>query len=82
MYFKYFQKDNNDTTSIPLNSEETESFSANMCVSEISKQLIKSSSDVEKIEPSAPDPDPTFVTVIEVNGLKQANSSPVKTPPK
>ncbi|XP_018577820.1 active breakpoint cluster region-related protein [Anoplophora glabripennis] len=75
-------RDSNDTTSIPLNSEETESFSANMCVSEISKQLMKSSCDAEKIEPSAPDPDPTFVTVIEVNGLKQGNSPTVKTPPK
>lgn len=54
-----------------------------MCVNEISKQMITSSEVSEKFEPTAPpDPDPgTFVTVIEVNGLKQ-NTSPVKIPPK
>lgn len=66
--------------------EETEAFSANRCVNELSKhKTVGSPSDVsEKYEPTAPlDPDPgTFVTVIEVNGLKQSNTTPVKIPPK
>ncbi|XP_056633946.1 active breakpoint cluster region-related protein [Diorhabda sublineata] len=67
---------------ISLNVEEPENISANMCVNELSKQLVNNEVP-EKYEPTAPpDPDPgTFVTVIEVNGLKQ-NTSPVKIPPK
>ncbi|CAH1185275.1 unnamed protein product [Phyllotreta striolata] len=70
-------------STISLNVEENENISANMCVNEISKQLITTPDVPEKYEPTAPpDPDPgTFVTVIEVNGLKQ-NTSPVKIPPK
>ncbi|KAJ8972782.1 hypothetical protein NQ317_009235 [Molorchus minor] len=86
--------DTNDTISknenadllsnIPFNTEETESFSANLCVNEISQQLNKSqNTSAEKFEPSAPDPDPgTFVTVIEVNGLKQGSEPIQKKPPK
>nr|CAH7760412.1 unnamed protein product [Callosobruchus chinensis] len=77
-----FQHDNDRQSVVSLNVEDTENFSANMCVNEISKQLTPA--DPEKFEPSAPpDPDPaTFVTVIEVNGLKQTNVSSTKTPPK
>ncbi|KAG5885216.1 hypothetical protein JTB14_012238 [Gonioctena quinquepunctata] len=72
------KKDTSKLSTITFNVEETETLSANMCVNEISKQLIPTDSP-EKFEPSAPtEQDPAaFVTVIEVNGLK-----PVKTPPK
>lgn len=66
--------------------EETEAFSANRCVSEITKQKTAGTpGDVpEKYEPTAPpDSDPgTFITVIEVNGLKHNHTTPVKIPPK
>ncbi|CAH1155600.1 unnamed protein product [Phaedon cochleariae] len=73
-----------ELSTISLNIEETETFSANMCVNEISKQ-VTSNEVLEKHEPPAlapNEPDPgTFVTVIEVNGLKQNNVTPLKTPP-
>nr|XP_023012367.1 active breakpoint cluster region-related protein [Leptinotarsa decemlineata] len=77
------KKDPGKPSTVSLNVEETETLSANMCVNEISKQMIPKDSH-ERYEPTAPpDQDPgTFVTVIEVNGVKQGNISPVKTPPK
>lgn len=80
--FFIFQHDVNRQSTISLNVEETEHYSANLCVNEISQQLTPT--DLDRFEPSAPpDPDPgTFVTVIEVNGLKQGNISPIKIPPK
>ncbi|CAH0546403.1 unnamed protein product [Brassicogethes aeneus] len=67
----------------PLNNDETEVFSANMCVNEISNQMTTSYAE-KPIEPTTPEADSgTFVTVIEVNGLKQqSTASPVKLPPK
>ncbi|KAJ8969153.1 hypothetical protein NQ314_001894 [Rhamnusium bicolor] len=65
---------------IPLTVEETETFSANMCVNEISKQLTKIQGDFkDKFEPSAPDPDPgTFVTVIEFKELLPSRPDSLK----
>ncbi|ENN73158.1 hypothetical protein HUJ04_008948 [Dendroctonus ponderosae] len=64
-----------------------ESFSAHMCINEISRQLRKSSSDCSlDNETKQSDQEASFVTVIEVNGLnKKENESPpvvVKRPPK
>lgn len=81
---KKLQEEAERPSSLSLNVEETEAFSANRCVNEITKPKTPTSpSDIqEKFEPTAPEPDPgTFVTVIEVNGLKQGNTTPVKSPP-
>ncbi|CAG9770578.1 unnamed protein product [Ceutorhynchus assimilis] len=73
-----------------LSQDNNESFSAHMCINEISKQLRKSHSDasdkVTSSENEVQDHDATFVTVIEVNGLnKKEQDLPVlalKKPPK
>lgn len=81
------------TTDLSLISQENqannESFSAHMCVNEISKQLRKSYSDASDKAASetslGPDHEATFVTVIEVNGLNKKEAvSPLaaKKPPK
>ncbi|RZC39306.1 active breakpoint cluster region-related protein [Asbolus verrucosus] len=63
-----------------LNLEEFETFSANMCVTEISNELSKLTTEqTDDSDVSIPDPS-SFVTVIEVNGLK--STSTPQTPPK
>lgn len=77
-----FQCEPTDTSpTTPIKSDEPEVLSANMCINEISNQLTQSLIE-EKVEKTEPEPDSTFVTVIEVNGLKQANASPQKNPPE
>lgn len=74
--------------SLALNVDDSDVFPVNRCVNEISKQQQTPGDhqcNSDKYEPTAPpDPDPgTFVTVIEVNGLKQGlPTTPVKSPPK
>ncbi|KAF7268387.1 rho GTPase activating protein at 1A [Rhynchophorus ferrugineus] len=70
------------------NQISNESFSAHMCINEISKNLKKSQSDIsDKTGSEAETPqdhEATFVTVIEVNGLnkKDGRDSPLtKKPP-
>ncbi|KAK9882673.1 hypothetical protein WA026_022724 [Henosepilachna vigintioctopunctata] len=56
-----------------------ESISANMCINELSKKHPVSGTDEN---PKTPTDDSTFVTVIEVNGLKNSEINPDKRPPK
>ncbi|XP_030760725.1 active breakpoint cluster region-related protein-like [Sitophilus oryzae] len=77
--------------SLPMQEGQikNESFSAHMCINEISRNLKKSQSDIsekalsEAETSQSQDHEATFVTVIEVNGLnKKENESPVtKKPP-
>jgi hypothetical protein len=63
-----------------INLEEFETFSANMCVTELSNELSKLNSEqTEESDVSIPDPS-SFVTVIEVNGQKSLTTT--QTPPK
>ncbi|EFA00987.1 active breakpoint cluster region-related protein [Tribolium castaneum] len=72
--------DNVSNSATNLSLEEFETFSANMCVTEISNVLSKLNSEQsEDVDLSMPDPS-SFVTVIEVNGLKPSAST--QTPPK
>ncbi|KAL1518040.1 hypothetical protein ABEB36_001726 [Hypothenemus hampei] len=68
-----------------------ESFSAHMCITEISKQLQKPSHEDETKINSPNEQEASFVTVIEVNGLNKKDNShsntnnspvPIKRPPK
>lgn len=60
--------------------EEAETFSANLCVTELSNELSKLATEqTDESEVSAPDPS-SFITVIEVNGQKSSTTS--RTPPK
>lgn len=74
-----------EPTAPPLEPSETEVNSVNMCISELSEHLNESSSTnrYEQPENNAVDPS-SFVTVIEVNGQKSTESTPVEitsTPP-
>jgi hypothetical protein len=76
--------DNISNSSTPvaagINLEEFETFSANMCVTELSNELSKLNSEqTEESDVSIPDPS-SFVTVIEVNGQKSLTTT--QTPPK
>ena len=65
-----------------MNLEEFETISANMCVTEISNELSKLNCEqTDESDVSLPDPS-SFVTVIEVNGLKSTATTQTQTPPK
>lgn len=84
-FIEILQCDLERPASLSLNIEDTDVFSVNRCVSEISKKPQTPIEIPEKYVPTAPpDPDPgTFVTVIEVNGLKQGiATTPLKSPPR
>ncbi|XP_050301687.1 active breakpoint cluster region-related protein-like [Anthonomus grandis grandis] len=79
-----------DISLLPQDQSTNESFSAHMCITEISKQLKKSHSDVSdkaasesEAETKGQENEGTFVTVIEVNGLnKKEGESPTGSYPK
>ncbi|KAJ3661253.1 hypothetical protein Zmor_005657 [Zophobas morio] len=78
--------DNVSNTTTPvatgMNLEEFETISANMCVTEISNELSKLNCEqTDESDVSLPDPS-SFVTVIEVNGLKSTATTQTQTPPK